>query len=119
MTAEQLEEHFPFLALLKYCEHEHVGIISNADEKTITFYDYTLLRDEDAKRLFIEYGNIWWWESNRRIPINIFMQGKMSVFGYTITSFNAKHTTLIFGHMVSLSSLLKKSKRKTIQLIRQ
>lgn len=119
ITIEQIEQDFPFLALLRYLDSEYIGIISNSNEKTITFYNFDHLKSKEERQFFLELGNIWWWESNRKIPINIFMQGEMKPFNYAINTFSAKHTVITFGYSVSLCSLLRKTKKKTIQLVRK
>jgi hypothetical protein len=71
------------------------------------------------KNQFLELGEVWWWESNRRIPINIFLKSEMTVFRYTIKTFNSKDVEVIFGPIVNLSEIAEKRvKRKSIQLVR-
>jgi hypothetical protein len=74
--------------------------------------------DEDRKN-FLELGEVWWWESNRKLPINIFLKKEMRIFKYAIKTFNSKDTELIFGPLVNLSEIAEKRiKRKSIQLVR-
>jgi hypothetical protein len=64
-------------------------------------------------------GEIWWWESNRKIPINIFLKKEMQLFKYAIKTFNSKDVELVFGPSVNLSEIAEKRiKRKSIQLVR-
>jgi hypothetical protein len=64
-------------------------------------------------------GEIWWWESNRKIPINIFLKKEMQFFRYAIKTFSSKDIEVIFGPTVNLSEIAEKRiKRKSIQLIR-
>jgi hypothetical protein len=64
-------------------------------------------------------GDVWWWESNRKIPINIFLKEEMSVFRPYIKTFNAKDVEVLFGPIVNLSEIAEKRvKRKSIQLVR-
>lgn len=64
-------------------------------------------------------GEIWWWESNRQIPINIFLRNEMQQFRYAIKTFNSKDVKVILGHVVNLLNLsTKRIKRKSVQLIR-
>ena len=66
-----------------------------------------------------EMGETWWWESNRKIPINIFLKKEMQFFKYAIKTFNSKDIELIFGPSVNLSEIAEKRiKRKSIQLVR-
>jgi hypothetical protein len=64
-------------------------------------------------------GEAWWWESNRKIPINIFLKTEMQLFRPFIKTFNAKDVELVFGPSVNLSEIAEKRvKRKSIQLVR-
>lgn len=64
-------------------------------------------------------GETWWWESNRKIPINIFLKKEMQLFRYMIKTFNSKDVDLVFGPVVNLSEIAEKRiKRKSIQLVR-
>ena len=69
---EKITDKYPFLSIVRYAENEHVGIILNQDANVTTIYDFGSIVEEDLKRLFLELGEIWWWESNHTIPINIF-----------------------------------------------
>jgi hypothetical protein len=73
----------------------------------------------DLRTLFLEMGETWWWESNRKIPINIFLKSEMQIFRPYIKTFNSKDVELIFGPLVNLSEIAEKRvKRKSIQLVR-
>jgi hypothetical protein len=78
-----------------------------------------MLRSDDEKRIFLEMGDVWWWESNRKIPINIFLKQEMQLFRHAIKTFNSKDVDLVFGPTVNLSEIAEKRiKRKSIQLVR-
>jgi hypothetical protein len=82
-------------------------------------YDISTIKTEEEKKLLLELGEIWWWESNRRIPINIFLKREIQIFRYAIKTFNSKDAELIFGPTVNLSEIAEKRiKRKSIQLVR-
>jgi hypothetical protein len=78
-----------------------------------------MILGETERKLFLEMGEVWWWESNRKIPINIFLKTEMQVFRPFIKTFNSKDAELIFGPTVNLSEIAEKRiKRKSIQLVR-
>jgi hypothetical protein len=84
-----------------------------------SIYDISLIRDIGDKNLFLELGESWWWESNRKIPINIFLKKEMIMFRHTIKTFNSKDVEILFGPTVNLSEIAEKRvKRKSIQLVR-
>lgn len=115
----QFQENYPFVSCIKSNNIEYVGIIINFDEYISSIYDISSVRSNDERKLFLELGEIWWWESNRRIPINIFLKQEMQLFKYTIKTFNSKDVEVLFGPTVNLSEIAEKRiKRKSIQLIR-
>jgi hypothetical protein len=82
-------------------------------------YDISVIKTDEERRLFLEMGESWWWESNRKIPINIFLKKEMQVFRYAIKTFNSKDAEVVFGPTVNLSEIAEKRiKRKSIQLVR-
>jgi hypothetical protein len=84
-----------------------------------SIYDISVIKDIAEKNQFLELGEIWWWESNRRIPINIFLKSEMTTFRYAIKTFNSKDVEIVFGPTVNLSEIAEKRvKRKSIQLVR-
>jgi hypothetical protein len=116
---EKLQEQFPFISLLTYGKQEYVGIIINQDQSVTSIYDYDMLKIQTHKKLFLELGEVWWWESNRAIPINIFLRGEMEQFRYAIKNFTTKDVKVLFGPVVNLNNIIiKRIKRKSVQLIR-
>jgi hypothetical protein len=78
-----------------------------------------MLRVDEDKQKFLELGEVWWWESNRKIPINIFLKEDMTLFRYMIKTFNSKDVSVVFGPTVNLCDIAeKRTKRKSIQLVR-
>ena len=82
MLLKDIEQKFPFLSVVAYGGNEYVGIIVNQDVTVTTMYLYTKLKTPAHKELLIELGEIWWWESNRMIPINIFLRKEIQDIGY-------------------------------------
>jgi hypothetical protein len=120
MTSPQtFQELHPFIACVKSNNIEYVGIVINFDDYVTSIYDISVIKTDDERRKFLELGEVWWWESNRKIPISIFLKQEMIPFRYAIKTFNSKDIELIFGPSVNLSEIAEKRiKRKSIQLIR-
>lgn len=117
---EHLQEHLPFISVLHYGTEEYVGIIINQDQYVTSFYDISILRSTAEQAKLLELGEIWWWESNRQIPINIFLRTEISEFRYAIKTFNSKDVRVVLGPVVNLTNLsLKRVKRKNVQLVRK
>lgn len=116
---ETFQENHPFVTCVRSNNIEYVGIIINFDDYVTSIYDISTIKSDDERRMFLELGETWWWESNRRIPINIFLKREMQAFKYTIKTFNSKDIELVFGPSVNLSEIAEKRvKRKSIQLVR-
>ena len=117
---ENLQENFPFISVLTHTEKEYVGIILNQDALVTSMYDYSLLKTEQEKAYFLELGEVWWWESNRQIPISIFLKQDIAPFKYIIRNFVTKDVKVILGPITSLNDILvKRIKRKSITLVRK
>jgi hypothetical protein len=120
MTAPNtFQNNYPFVSCVKSNDIEYVGIVINFDNFVTSIYDISVIKTDDERRLFLEMGEVWWWESNRKIPINIFLKKEMQLFRYAIKTFNSKDIELVFGPSVNLSEIAEKRiKRKSIQLVR-
>lgn len=117
--AEEIFEKYPFLSLVTYGGQEYVGIMQNQDDSFLSMYDYSKI-DSDLKPLFLELGDVWWWESNRTIPINLFLKNDFIPFSRYLITFNIKDTQVVRGPSVSIADLAKKrSKRRNIQLVKK
>ena len=115
-----LRDKFPFLSLIQKGDLEFVGIVQNQDSNVISFYDYGRLMLPSDKMKFLKCGEIWWYESNRKLPINIFLKGDFRYFRSTLVSLNSKDIKIVAGPTVRLSEIAnKRVKRKTIQLVRK
>ena len=68
---EKLGKKFPFLTLVQKSDFEYVGIVQNQDTNVISVYDYDKIATQREKELFLSLGETWWWESNRKLPINL------------------------------------------------
>jgi len=117
---KQLAEKYPFITLCVYANTEYVGIIQNQDDSITTIYDFGNIQNIESKRRFLELANIWWWESNRSIPINIFLKSDWNPFRRCLRTFVNKDLEILHGPVCSLSEMArKKSKRKSITLVRR
>jgi hypothetical protein len=116
----KLAEKYPFITLCVYASNEYVGIIQNRDENITTIYDFGHIQDTDLKHLFLELANVWWWESNRSVPINIFLKAEWEPFRVYRRTFVNKDLDVLCGPVCSLNDLTRrKSKRKSITLVRR
>lgn len=117
---ENLQQNFPFISVLTHVDQEYVGIIINQDSQVTSMYDYSLIKSDPEKSKFLELGEVWWWESNRQIPINIFLLKEITEFRYAIRNFSTKDVKVNLGPCTSLNDIIvKRIKRKSITLVRK
>ena len=120
MLRKDIEENYPFISVVTYGGQEYVGIVVNQDQFVTSVLVYTKLRSVEEKKFMLELGETWWWESNRMIPINIFLRREMQAFGYAIMTMNSKDVKVTIGPCVNLNDLnFKRVKRKSVQLVRK
>ena len=123
MNAEiftKLAEKYPFITLCVYAANEYIGIVQNQDDAITTIYDFGAIQDIEIKQQFLELANVWWWESNRSVPINIFLKNEWDIFKPYLRTFTNKDLEILHGPVCSLSEMArKKSKRKSITLVRR
>ena len=116
----RLAEKYPFITLCIHAGTEYVGIIQNRDDIITTIYDYGNIQESMLRHRFLDLANAWWWESNRSIPINIFLRGEWDMFRPYLRTFSNKDLEIVHGPVGSLNDIMrKKTKRKSITLVRK
>jgi hypothetical protein len=117
---KKLSENHPFITVCSYAGQDYVGIVQNRDDIVTTIYDYGAIIDTNIKEKFLALGEIWWWESNRLIPINLFLKEDWIIFKPYIRTFNNKSLEILHGPICSMNELSKrKSKRRSITLVKR
>ena len=117
---QQLLDKYPFLSYVVYGGNDYIGIIQNYDEVITTIYDYSSLKTREDRQLFIDLAETWWWESNRMIPINVFLKQDWYQYKGCLKTFNSKDVVIRYGPQLSLKSLSqKRTKRRAITLVRK
>jgi len=117
---EDIRSNFPFISVVHYGGIEYVGIVINQDQHVTSMFDYELLRTDEERRVFLELGEAWWWESNRMVPITIYLRSEMESYRYAIKTMNTKDVDVVFGPTVNLHNIsIKRVKRKMIQLVKK
>ena len=115
-----LLNQYPFLSFITYGGNDYIGVIQNSDELITTIYDYAVLKNIDQKTRYIELADQWWWESNRLVPINVFLKQDWIEFRVCLKTFNSKDVEIQHGPYVSLKEIAaKRSKRRSITLVRK
>ena len=117
---EPIKEELEFLTGIKYSGKEYVGIVVNQDNQILTFYDVDSIPNLKLRKEFLELGQIWWWESNRQLPIDVFLHYEMKQIHSCLKTFATKDVEILFCPVTTLQNLIKKRiKRRTIQLVQK
>jgi hypothetical protein len=123
MTPQELtdlQQRYPFLSVVQYLNNEYLGIIQQADQQFINIYAWDDNWTDVRKKRFLVCGETWWWESNRNIPINLFMGRDFQEFRAVLKTFASKESRVVQGPVVNLREMLnKRVKRRTITLVRE
>ena len=120
MNYDELSDKFPFLSCVKHGLNEYVGILQNQDDFVTSIYVYDDIPSDQLKADFLRLGDMWWWESNRVIPINIFLAGEFAPYQNWLKTFTTKDIKMIFGPTTSLNNIVRKRiKRRQIQLVKK
>ena len=120
MLRNEIEEKYPFISVITYGGNEYVGIIVNEDQYVTTILNFSSLKTTQDKQFLLKLGEIWWMESNRLIPISIFLRKEIQQIKYCQMSMNSKDVKVTLGPTVNLNNLhIKRIKRKSVQLVRK
>lgn len=114
-----LQEKYPFLTLFRYAQQEYLGIIQNRGKSVVSAYVYNHIQPKGLRLKFLELGETWWWESNRKIPINLFLKPDFDIFRGCLKNFVSKEVEIIHGPSVSIQNLSERRvKRRRVELVR-
>lgn len=114
-------EKFPFLSYGRLLDKHYIGIVQNSDSKMLSMYVMDLIPSEELTELFLHFGYSWWWDSNRQVPINMFIKDpRFRLFRVSLRHFSRKEFDHIAGPAVSLAdSLNRRVRKRQITLIRK
>jgi hypothetical protein len=117
----EILEKFPFLTFGVMHDEEYLGIIQNADNQFVSMYILDLIPTEDLRKLFLDFGDHWWWESNRKVPINVFVKdSRFKAFRGCLRMFSAKDFEIVAGPTVSLAeSINRRIRKRQVVLVRK
>lgn len=117
---QKLSSTHPFITVCSYSGQEFVGIVQNRDDVVTTFYDYGSIIDQELKREFLRLADEWWWNSNRMIPIHLFLREDWVIFKPYLKTFTNKGIEILHGPATSLNDLTKKRiKRRSITIVKR
>jgi hypothetical protein len=114
-------DKFPFLSYGTMAQVEYLGIIQNSDAQLLSMYVLSDIPSNELRIEFLKMGQIWYWESNRMIPVNVFLGPSFSkLFRPYLKHFSRKDFKLLVGHAVSLQeSIAKRMRKRQVSLVRK
>lgn len=112
MNLKELEDHYPYISIGRCGDTEIVGVIQNASKTIVAIYDLTAIESKQEKDLFLKLSKEYWWHSNRKIPIDIFMKESFGRFKRYLKSYSTKEYEHIHGPLPTLSSIASKRPKK-------
>jgi hypothetical protein len=117
----EILEKFPFLTFGVMHDEEYLGIVQNCDNQFVSMYIIDLIPSEEQRALFMEFGDRWWWESNRKVPINVFIKDpRFKLFRTCLRMFSAKDFEIVQGPTVSLAeSINRRIRKRQVVLVRK
>ncbi len=116
-----LLEKFPFLSYGTLKDKHYLGIVQNSDSKLLSMYVMDLIPTDELRELFLHFGNSWWWDSNRKVPISMFIKDRrFREFRVCLRHFSRKDFVHLAGPIVSLAdSLARRVRKRQITLVRR
>ena len=81
------------------------GIIMNQTLKITGVYDFSKMTPIDKEQI-MKYGKIWWEESNRQIPINVFFFFLFLPYDKYLVNFKNQYIEEITGHVIQLYKII-------------
>lgn len=117
---KELLERYPFLSYGTMSGNQYIGIVQNADSQLLSMYLLNEIPTGNMRKLFLECGFQWWWESNRQIPINIFIKERFRPFRDCLKHFSRKDFNLEAGPIVSLhDTIARRVRKRQVTLVRR
>jgi hypothetical protein len=115
---EETRKNYEFLTFVIFEKDIVVGIIQNETPKVLMIYQFDMIKTPEDKRIFLQYGDDWWWGSNMSIPINLFIGERFSIFESCLKGYPRKSIRELIGPTFSLSDrYLRRVRKKKIELI--
>lgn len=96
---------------------EICGIVKIKTKQYITIYDFSKIKNSSEKKELLSLASTWWWQSNRTIPISIFIKNDIDKFEKYTMRLDTDSFVHIHGPLVSISDIPRKRiKRRNVAL---
>lgn len=116
----QILSKFPFLAYGTMNDMCYLGVVQNCDSQLISIYDLNAIPTQEMRHDFLHCAETWWWESNRQVPINIFLKDRFRPYRLFLKHFSRKDFLLLAGPIVSLQeTIARRVRKRQVMLVRK
>lgn len=115
---EVIREMYPFFSILVMRDgHQVPGIIQNSSSSLVWLYHFEEISTPALRKQFLDYGKLWWNQSDRSIPIEVFIGTDFDIFRPHLKGHPRKNIDTIHGHMVDLGETFRRRiKRKIVSV---
>lgn len=118
-TYKQYLERLPFLTYGTAHDEEYIGIIVVRSKNFTSMYVLNLVDEPNMKKKLIQLGEKWWWQSNRNIPISVFLAAELEQFDFCKRTFISKDFDVLAGPQVSISQLPTKRIKRCTKILKR
>lgn len=114
---EKIRETYPFFSILILRDGTQVpGIIQNSNSTIVWIYQFEEV-EKLLRKPFLEHGRTWWNQSDRTIPIEVFIGPEFDVFRPYLKGHPRKNIETVHGHLVELGETFRRRiKRKIVSI---
>jgi hypothetical protein len=115
---EVIRTKYEFMTFVIFKDDMIYGIVQNETPKILMVYQFDLLRTDEEKKGFLDFGNEWWWGSNHSVPINLFIGDRFELFEYALRGYPKKPIETMIGPTFSLADrYLRRVRKKRIEIV--
>ncbi len=111
---EVIRDTYPFFSILVLKNGTQVaGIIQNSTPTFVWIYQFDEIQ-KSQRKTFLDHGRTWWNQSDRTIPIEVFIGTEFDVFRPHLKGHPRKNIESVHGHLVDLGETFRKRIKRRI-----
>lgn len=111
----RLKKLYPFFSFFIFSDEFYYGVLQKSNKDFISVYVLKFIKNKEEKMLFVKLSEDWWWESNRKFPINFFHPTWDRYFKKYLRSFSWNGIKCYTGPLLIIDNQ-SKTKCKIIEL---
>jgi len=114
---EDTRTKYEFMTFVVLKDDIVIGVVQNETPKILMVYQFDLLKTTGEKEQFLQFGDEWWWGSNRAVPINLFIGDRFEAFEYVLRGYPRKPIEQLIGPTFNLAErYLRRVRKKRIEI---